>query len=246
MQHACYGSTPHTSDRPNPTGGTALLKGFSMVSAQQLADELARKRERQPVTNALLEMAKAGRVGQEQMRGLVRTESQCHQTELPSYAALLGRYRQRPAADFYVELIDLLHDCGPKLDAVAEALGLAEDEKAAWAWPSDRRVYSFNAVLSWITAQGSQAAAALAVHTDMSVYFPGCVDLVQAIREQEVEAPQEFVSYYESDPCAETRRLALEVVQDGLDRGDDPQRAVLMARLLEESFEDFWASAATP
>ncbi|MFC9856310.1 MULTISPECIES: hypothetical protein [unclassified Streptomyces] len=215
-----------------------------MRSAQHLVDELARNREKDPVPNGLLDVAKRGALTSSHLRGLVSTESQCHQTELPAYAAMLSRFAHHPAAGFYIELIALLRDCGPKLDAAAEALGLSAREKAQWMWPSDRRAYSCNGVLSWITAQGSQASTALAVHTDMSVYFPGCTDLVAVIREQGMGAPEEFLSYYEADPCAETRRQAVEVVQDGLDRGDDPQEALLMARLLEESFADFWASAA--
>ncbi|MBB5936417.1 hypothetical protein [Streptomyces zagrosensis] len=191
-----------------------------------------------------MELAESGGLTGDHLRGLVRTESQCHQTELPAYAAMLSRYAHHPAGDLYIELIDLLHDCGPKLDAAAQSLGLSPREKDKWMWPTDRRAYSCNGILSWITAQGSQAATALAVHTDMSVYFPACMALVAEMQKQGVAAPREFLSYYESDPCAQTRRRAVEVVQDGLDRGDDPQEAVLMARLLEESFADFWASAA--
>ncbi|MFF5563783.1 hypothetical protein ACFY7Z_17045 [Streptomyces sp. NPDC012623] len=215
-----------------------------MKSAQQLVDELAQKRQQDPVPNQLLDVAESGELTGDQLRGLVRTESQCHHTELPAYGAMLSRFAHRPAEDFYIELIDLMHECGPKLDAVAEALGLSRQEKDQWMWPSDRRAYSCNGILSWITARGSQTATALAVHTDMSVYFPGCVDLVASIREHGVDAPEEFLTYYEGDPCAGTRRKALEVAQDGLDRGDDPREALLMARLLEESFADFWASAA--
>lgn len=215
-----------------------------MSSAQQLVDELARKREQNPVPNALLDVAKSDGLTQDHMRGLVRTELQCHHTEVPSYGKMLSRFPHRPAADFYVELIDLLHSCGPELEEAAEALGLPREKKDEWMWPADRRTYSYNGVMSWITAQGNQAATALAVHTDMVVYFPGCMEVAALIHEQGVDAPESFLSYYEGDPCEGTRRRAIEVVQDGLDRGDDPREAVLMARLLEESIGDFWASAA--
>ncbi|MFF5438905.1 hypothetical protein [Streptomyces achromogenes] len=215
-----------------------------MSSAQHLVDELERKRRQDPVPNALLAVAESDGLTPDHLRGLVRTESQCHHTEVPSYGKMLSRFPHRPAADFYVELIDLLHACGPKLDEVAESLGLPREEKDQWMWPADRRAYSYNGTLSWIAAQGSQASTALAVYTDMSVYFPGCEEIVEMIRRQRVDAPAEFISYYEGDPCEETRQRAIEVVQDGLDRGDDPREAMLMARLLEESIGDFWASAA--
>jgi hypothetical protein len=96
-----------------------------------------------------------------------------------------------------------------------------------------------------VAVQASQAAAALAAHSDMTVYFSDGDKLVAAIRESELDVPEEFLSYYAGDPTDDLKPMAVEAVQEGLDHGDDPHEAVFMARLLEEALGDFWSSPVT-
>ncbi|MEE1928828.1 hypothetical protein V1J52_11650 [Streptomyces sp. TRM 70351] len=215
-----------------------------MTSAQELADELDLKRRQHPVGNAFLDIARAGRLTEDHMRRLVCVEAQLHHAELPGYGLMISRFPHRPAAGLYLGLTQVAYEAGPRLKSVAESLGLPPEDRAKWMWPPGRKTYSFNGILSWLAVQGSQAVTALAAYTDMRVYFPSCREIMAKIREHGVDAPEEFTSYFESDPTGKLRPLALEVVQDGLDRGDDPREAVFMARLLEEFAADFWASAA--
>lgn len=215
-----------------------------MTTAQELADELALKRRRHPVPNPFLDIARNGGLTKEHMRRLVYVEAQLHHAELPGYALTLSRFPHRPAAGLYLGLSQVAYEAGPRLNAAAESLGLPREDSAKWMWPSDRKAYSFNGFLSWLAVQGSQAVTALAAYTDMCIYFPSCQEIVAEIREHGVDAPEEFTSYFESDPTEELRPLALTVVQDGLDKGDDPREAVFMARLLEEFTAEFWTSAA--
>ncbi|MFI2238798.1 hypothetical protein [Streptomyces chrestomyceticus] len=216
----------------------------SPVTSQDLADELTARREKEPVGNALLDAAADGRLCDAVLRRLVSTEAQCHLAELGAYGTALARFPRRPAADLCIQLARLVYDAQPKLQDCAQALGL--DDLYGSDRPADLTGYTFNGTLSWLAAQGSQAAFALASATDMQVYFSGCAELVRYIRQSGFPAPQPFLTYYEDEAPRDLKQLALDVVQDGLDRGDDPQDALFCARLLEESIGDFWRAAAGP
>ncbi|MFD7663902.1 hypothetical protein [Streptomyces sp. NPDC059788] len=216
----------------------------SPVTATDLAEELAARRRKDPVGNALLEAAADGRLSFESFRRLVGTEAQAHTAELAAYGTVLARFPRRPAADLPLRLARLVYDAQPKLQECARALGITDVH--GQRRPAERTTYAFNGTLSWLAVQGSQAAFALSSYTDMQVYFPGCAELVRLVRETGTDVPREFLDYYEDEAPEELTRLALEVVQDGLDRGDDPQDAMFCARLLEESIGDFWRSAAGP
>ncbi|MFF5438904.1 hypothetical protein [Streptomyces achromogenes] len=215
-----------------------------MTTAEELVEELAHKRQQHPLANPFLDIARNGKLTREHMRRLVCVEAQLHHGELPGYSLMLSRFPHRPAAGLYLGLCQVAYEAGPRLNSVAEALELPREDRAKWMWTTDRKAYSFNGMLSWLAVQGSQSVTALAAHTDMCIYFPACQAIVDQIRQHGADAPEEFISYFDSDPTKELRQLALAVVQDGLDYGDDPREAVFMARLLEECTAEFWISAA--
>jgi hypothetical protein len=118
------------------------------------------------------------------------------------------------------------------------------DEEQLVRWPSERGAYAFNSAMSWTAVSGNQAAGALAAHTDMVVYYGGCCEIVRRLREAQVDLPEEFFAYYDDPGDSALEALALEVVQDGLDRGDDPNEAVFHARRIEEAIGEAWHTAA--
>lgn len=209
--------------------------------AREIARRLEERREQAPVGNELLDRLDADRAP-ELFRRLVGTEAQCHPAEMIAYGTMLARFPRRPAADLFIRLSRLVCDAQPKLRKCADALGMPDPFESFW--PPDPETYAFNGTLSWVANQGSQASFALSSYTDMVVYFSGCVSLVQRVRDLKIDAPVEFVEYYEGGASEELTELALDVVQDGLDRGDEPHEALFHARLLEESIADFWKSAA--
>lgn len=212
-------------------------------SAQQVAVKLEEQRRDNPVGNELLAVADQGKLTTEHLRRLVGTEAQCHRTELVAYGTMLSRFPRRPAADLYLRLGRLVYDASPKLAACARSLGLdPEDMKF---WPTERTTYTFDGVVSWVAAQGTQATTGLTSYADLTGYYSGCAELVARIHASELPVTDEFLEYYEGDTPEELCRLALEVVQDGLDHGDDPDEALFSARLLDESVGDFWRSVTT-
>ncbi|WP_439681080.1 hypothetical protein [Embleya sp. MST-111070] len=210
------------------------------IDAARLVEEVENRRLAHPIPNALL--AADTKLTLEHLRRLTGTEAQCHRTELAAYGTMLSRFPRRPAADLYLQLARLVYDASPKLDECARALGLDPTEMKFW--PPESATYTFDGVVSWVAVQGSQAATGMSSYADLTCYFSGCAELVARVRAEGPKVPDEFLSYYEDDSPEELCRLALEVVQDGLDRGDDPDEALLCARLLDDSVADFWRAAA--
>ncbi|TDB82999.1 hypothetical protein E1264_30110 [Actinomadura sp. KC216] len=212
------------------------------TSALDLAGTLAELRSKNPVRNALLEDLKEKGVTAEQLRRLAAIEYLCHQGELVAYGTLLARFPHAPAGGFLLEISRLVYDAHPKLRTAAHALGLSDQDLGHWPLGTD--AVAFNGFISYLALHGTQADMALAMYTDMVVYFGACGELIQGLRAGAADVPDEFLTYYEGGASEELSQQALQTVQDGLDRGDDPYAAVRNARSLEEHIGLFWRAAA--
>ncbi|MDJ1135655.1 hypothetical protein [Streptomyces iconiensis] len=204
--------------------------------------EVEHLRKAAPLPNALLDLPADGETGRERLRRLVAIEAQSHKAELGAYGTMLARFPHPPAADLYLTLGRIVCDAGPKLRQVARALGMSDSQLVRW--PPETGAYEFNSAMSWTALAGSQAAGALAAHTDMRVYYADCCALVSRLREVGAQVPEEFLDYYDDAADDTLCALALAVVQDGLDRGDDPRDAVFHARRIEEAIGAAWRTAA--
>ncbi|WP_019854037.1 hypothetical protein [Actinopolyspora mortivallis] len=214
------------------------------ADAEKLVERVRQTRTERPVGNALLERLEDNTLTVEHLKRFVAVEEKAHHAELAAYGLFMTRFPHRPVVDFYARLSELITGALPKLLECARALGMTERDLVRW--PPEWETYAFNGTLSWIALTGSQAAGALALHTDMTVYFSGCAEIATGVRERQLSVPEEFFTYYDGGHPEELMRQALETVQDGLDRGDDPDEAVFRARLLEESIGRFWKAAANP
>ncbi|MEV0618793.1 hypothetical protein AB0I81_36120 [Nonomuraea sp. NPDC050404] len=204
--------------------------------------ELQRLRDRSPVGNHLLDLAEVGGLSVEHLRRLVGIELRCHIAELAAYGMVIARFSDSPIVGLYLDVARLVHEAHPKLLACVRPLGM--DPGTAGTWPSGPDAQAFCGYISWLALHGGQADNALALHTDMTVYFPGCLALLEAVQKQGLEVPEEFVTYYEGGQSDELERRALEVVEHGLRRGEDEATAVTRARHLEEHIGSFWKAAA--
>jgi hypothetical protein len=213
------------------------------TTARQLAGEVAHQRRTNPVGNALLDLPAETDTLHEGLRRLVAIEFRTHSAELFAYGSMLSRFPHRPAADLYLTLGRVVCDAGPKLEGVARSMGMNE-ALLVRRLTTERGAYAFNGAMSWVAATGSQAAGALAAYTDMVVYYSDCCELAARLRATGAGATDEFIAYYDDPVDNELCALALDVVQDGLDRGDDPAEALVHARRVEEAITEAWRCAA--
>ncbi|XVS62148.1 hypothetical protein ACQPYE_28290 [Actinosynnema sp. CA-299493] len=213
------------------------------TAAADLAGRLGTLREEEPIGNAVLDKVNDGSVTESDLHGMVLTELQAHQAELVAYGIGLARYPHMPATAFFTQITELVANATPKLEACARAFGFSDADLRRRE--PDPRIYAFGGCLSWIAVTGSEASLALALHTDMTVYFPDCLAISTGVRKSSLDVPDEFFDYYEGTASEDLLSLALEVVDDGLRRGDDPDEAVFSARLLEANIGQFWRAAAS-
>ncbi|MDV6012517.1 hypothetical protein [Haloechinothrix sp. LS1_15] len=210
--------------------------------ARDLVRRLSELRTDRPAGNALLDRVREGTLSDIHLKRLVAMEYTAQRTELTCFGALIARFPFTPAADFYTWLAQLVSAARPALLTAARALGLSEPDMRRW--PDEPAAYAFADTLSWISLNGSLTASALAVHSDVTVYFPACADLTEAASDAGVALPESLTGLYTTAPPGDLTQLAVAVAQRGLDRGDDPEEAVCHAWRLEESLERFWQAAA--
>ncbi|WP_018656866.1 hypothetical protein [Actinomadura flavalba] len=210
--------------------------------ARSLADALSRLRQEAPVAHPLLDLAERGDIEMEHLRRLVGVELRTHRAELATYGTMIARYPHHPTTGLYLAVARLVHEAHFKLRDCATALGIPAERIGEW--PSGVDALAFGNYISWLALHGGQADNALALYCDMTVYFPGCTALVERLRDTDLKVPPEFVDYYAGGQSDELERQALEVVQYGLDHGEDGDVAVRRARLLEEHLGRFWTAAA--
>ncbi|MFF4716497.1 hypothetical protein ACFY2V_34655 [Streptomyces eurythermus] len=176
------------------------------------------------------------------LRRLVALEYQAHAVELVAYGTLLTRFPHPPAAELWVTLGRIVQEATPKLLRVADALGMNEADLGRRS--ADFGAYAFHSTISWVAVSGSQAAAALAAHTDMQIYYSGASAVTRRLRATGAPVPRPFIDYYDDPGDDALSELALTVVQDGLDRGDDPQESLFHARRVAGSLLEVWRVAA--
>ncbi|MFI6520460.1 hypothetical protein ACIBF1_33260 [Spirillospora sp. NPDC050679] len=214
----------------------------SVPGAQTLADGLLRLRQETSVPNPLLDLAEVDGIRLEHLRRLVGVELRCHRAELTAYGTMIARYPHHPTTGLYLAVGRLVYDAHAKLRRCAAALDIPE--KRIGEWPSGPDTLAFSGYISWLALHAGQADNALSLYCDMTVYFPACTALVARLRDTDLKVPPEFVDYYEGGQSDELERQALEVVQHGLDHGEDAETALRRARLLEEHIGRFWRAAA--
>ncbi|MFE5326789.1 hypothetical protein ACFRCG_10415 [Embleya sp. NPDC056575] len=213
-------------------------------TARRLADEVAHRRKTDPVGNALLALPLEADTVANALRRLVAVEFRTHAAELVAYGTMLSHFPRRPAADLYLTLGRVVCNAGPRLEGVARSMGM--DVARLRRWPAERGAHPFNCAMTWAAMAGGQAAGALAAHSDMITYYTDCCALVDRLRAIDADATDEFIAYYD-DPVDDVLcALALDVVQDGLDHGDDPEEAILHARRVEEAIGEVWRAVAHP
>nr|BFD82066.1 hypothetical protein StreXyl84_14670 [Streptomyces sp. Xyl84] len=210
--------------------------------AKALADDVRRAVAGHEPGSPLTRAPLSGPGTLEPLRRLVQIEYQAHAVELVAYGTLLARFPHEPAGELWSTLARIVREATPKLLRTARALGMNEADLANWS--TDLGAYSFHGGISWVATSGSQAAASLAAHTDMQIYYSGATAVARRLRQAGADVPQQFIDYYDDPGDDALSGLALAVAQDGLDRGDDPHVALFHAHRIAGCLLEVWRVAA--
>ncbi|MFH8223709.1 hypothetical protein ACH4C2_30575 [Streptomyces sp. NPDC018057] len=192
--------------------------------------------------NPLLRAARSGRVEQAHLLRMVQADLWCVEAETVAYAVLLARFPNGPAGDLFAELNSTLRTLRPGLDTCARALGPLSAE--ASAYPETDGAFAFPAAVSWTALHAERAAAALAIRSDFAIYAWECRELVHELADTATPVPEAFRDHYDMPTPTKLLDLAAAAVEDGLRRGDAPERAASTTRLLVRGLDGFWGFAA--
>ncbi|MFH9125579.1 hypothetical protein [Streptomyces globisporus] len=217
------------------------MKPATAPTAAALTAEVLDMRRTSPVPNPLNDLARSGAISQEHLRSLVIVELRNHEPELAAYGILLSRFPQNPAATYFGRLASMVYQATPRLLDTIERMGITDEDIAAH--PASLPCYAYAGTMSWIALHGSIAGAALAAWVDVDAYYTQTFALLDIIESAGIQVPEAFTTYYRNGTPDKWHRSALEVIQYGLDHGDDPREALLCGRLMDECIGEFWLAA---
>ncbi|APY84822.1 hypothetical protein [Streptomyces alfalfae] len=192
--------------------------------------------------NALLQAARDGRVGRQNLGRMVQADQLCLYSETVAYGVLLARFPSGPAADLFAGLNSALRSVKPSLDRCAKALdappvSALDPSKAADA-------FAFPMAVSWMCLHAGPVAAALALWSDFAAYARESQELVRTLTDAGADVPEAFLGYYSRQDPSELLDLAAGVVEDDVREGGTSDHATSVAAMLLAGLDGFWRFAA--
>ena len=184
-----------------------------------------------------------GRATREALCALAGEQRHVIASDRRSFAQLAARFPQPQAGDFFLAMSQ----------GEGEALGLLDgyigwlelDEVWLRAYEPDPRAQSYPAYVAWLALNGASSAVALAFLANLAAWGDNCAAVARALRGAYGASDQAvaFFEYFATAPPG-FRERTLEVIQAGLDAGEDPLEATRAARLLQAYELQFWDALA--
>jgi thiaminase len=213
-----------------------------MVDAKALVDET--RQDLQAVNEQLLRLPyvralEEGKIGQEKLRLFAGEQYSIIASDLKSVAHLVSRFGSAPSRDFF---IGILHGERAAWDALlifADALGLSEahlreHEPLAGA-------HAYTCYMAWLALYASDAEVAAAYLVNFPAWGENCSRLSRILKER-FGLGEKDVAFFDlfANPPATFEANALNVIQQGLDRGTEPRLIQRAARLLQAYELMYW------
>lgn len=229
-------------------GGPALSEdleakaGDRLEPARQLVNQL--RAELKPVDDQIagapfLTALERHRVSLDGLRAFTGEQYNILRSDLRSNAQMVSRFGDQPHGAFFLDLTTSEAEARRLLLDFAHALGMTERDLQAYEPRPGAQTYPHYA--AWLAFYGSQADIAAAYLLNFPVFGTNTGRMAEALRRRYGFSAKEtaFFDYFAFlPPSFETD--ALNVIQDGLDRGANPRDIRRSARLLQAYEKDFW------
>jgi hypothetical protein len=156
-----------------------------------------------------------------------------------SFAQLAARFPAAPAGPWLLAMAQAEDQAAALIDGYAAWLGL--DEQWLRRYEPDPRAQCYPAFVAWLALNGSISAVSLALLANLAAWGENCARVAAALRGA-YGAPDEAVAFFDffATPPPGFRDHTVDVLQAGLDAGDDPDEARRAARLLQAYELMFW------
>jgi hypothetical protein len=184
-----------------------------------------------------------GHVAPERLNAIAGEQRRIIASDRRSFAQLAARFPAAPAGPWLLAMAQAEDQAAALIDGYAAWLGL--DEHWLRRYEPDPRAQCYPAFVAWLALNGSISAVSLALLANLAAWGENCARVAAALRGA-YGAPDEAVAFFDffATPPPGFRDHTVDVLQAGLDAGDDPDEARRAARLLQAYELMFWDALA--
>lgn len=213
-----------------------------MADAKALVNQI--RGDLEPVNQQLLEhpyprALEKGEIARERLRLFASEQFSIIQSDLRSVAHLVNRFGGFPRRDFFLGILQGEKAAADALVVFAGALGLNEEELRNYEPMAGAHAYT--AYMAWLALYGSDAQIAAAYLVNFPAWGVNCGRLSQILKSRFAMQDPEvaFFDLFATPPSAFEEK-ALAVIQQGLDRSEDPRLVNRVVRLLQAYELMYW------
>ena len=213
-----------------------------MVDAKALLEEI--RQDLQTVTEQLLhhpyvQALEEGKIGREKLRLFAGEQYSIIASDLKSVAYLLSRFGSAPSRDFFLGILQGERAAWDALLALADALGLSEAQLSEHEPLAGAHAYT--CYMAWLALYASDAEIAAAYLVNFPAWGQNCGRLSRILKERFGLGEKE-VAFFDlfATPPVTFEAGALSIIQQGLDRGIEPNLIQRAARLLQAYELMYW------
>lgn len=212
-------------------------------SARGLLDEVQAELAPRDDENALVPLIVSGEAPRHVFAAIAGEEHRIVRADWRSALTLAGRANEPRTREFFAYLAAGEGAALGRLSPLATATGLTEEGLRAYRPLAGCQAYP--AYFAWLALNGEPAEVVVALVTNFAAWGRYCAAIATAMREKydfDDAACGFFDLFASPDPRLET--LAVDAVQDGLDRGLITDEAWTSARLFQSYELMFWNTLA--
>lgn len=213
-----------------------------MTDARQLTAETREQLkavEEQLLSHPYLIALEEGRVDKEKLRVFAGEQYCIIGSDLRSVAHLLSRHAHLPSRDYLIGTLQGEAAARDALLVLAQNLGLSEADLQAYEPLAGCQAYP--AYVGWLALYGSDADFAAAFLVNLPAWGSNCGRMSSALKAR-YDFTADGAAFLDlfAAPAPEFEADSLRVIQDGLDRGLDPQNMRRAARLIQAYELMYW------
>lgn len=213
-----------------------------MTNAQEFTAETREQLkavEEKLFSHPYLTALETGRIPQARLHLFAGEQYHIINSDLRSVALLLSRHAHLPSRDYLLGTLQGEAAARDALLALARALEMTEADLQAYEPLPGCQAYP--AYVGWLALYGSDADFAAAFLVNLPAWGANCGRLSAALKARYGFTPDgvAFLDQFAA-PAPEFKTDSLRVIQDGLDRGLDPQDMRRAARLIQAYELMYW------
>ena len=211
-------------------------------SAREVIAELERKLKPQPEDNRLIPLVVEGRVPRHVLGAFAAEQISIIRSAQRSFLTLAAR-SEGPAVPFFTRRTRRADQAVADAARLAHACGFSEEDLRDYEPLPGCQAYA--AYYAWLALNGDTLDVALAIVPNYDTWGTYCDEMIPPLRHK-YGFSDDDIAFFElfTPPPTELDEQAVDVIQEGLDRGWRPKHAYRYGRLLQSYEFMFWNTLA--